>query len=83
MPLQASTTSSFFVVAEPSGISSMMLPSRNTGMSNCRIAHTAQREAKSWSGNATLLKMIVGMGIASASSMSGTATARSIRNPQK
>src|SRR2546421_24787 len=45
MPLHASTTSSRFVVVEPSGRSSITFPSRSTGMSNRRITHTAQRDA--------------------------------------
>jgi hypothetical protein len=47
------------------------------------MAHTAQREANSWSGKAILLKIIAGMGIANKSRNSGTKNKRKRANPQK
>ena len=69
-----------FGCVAPSGISSITLPWRSTGMLKKDIAATAHREANSCRGKATRLKMICGIGIASASSIKGTAATRSKRN---
>src|SRR6185503_1908027 len=83
IPLHASTTSSFLVSNELSGLSSMMFPCRSTGIPRKLMDHTAQRDANNCSGNAILLKMIAGIGIARNSKPSGTSSHCSSLKPQK